>query len=171
MDEPAVSQRFLTEDDKAAARSMFGAGFWFGPALFSAALIVVLALTVLRVIDPSLGLILLVLFGIASYIQLAGRVRSYQAYRQDLEMGVVLVLAGPPERVWMEGLFRPRLVINSDYGFCFIAIGGLILRIPNDQFKEAEDANLVRVAYLPTSGIVVDLEVVHGIGLAAQGAL
>jgi hypothetical protein len=150
---------------------MFGLGFWFGPALFSSVLIFVFALTVLRVIEPALGIIMLVIFGIATYVQLSGRVRNYQAYRQDLEMGVAQVLAGPPERVWMEGRLRPRSIPNSSYGFCFIAIGGRVLRIPNDQFKETGDANSVKVAFLPTSGIVVELEVARGLGLSIQGAL
>ena len=158
MGDDSISQRFLSEDDRAAARSMFGFAFWFGPALFSAILIVVLALTALRVIDPVLGLILLILFGIVSYFALSRRVRTYQAYRQDLEIGVARILEGSPEKVWMGGS-----------GFCFIAIGGVELRIPNDQFQEAKDANSVKAAFLPTSGIVVELEVARGIGLSLRG--
>src|SRR5215469_10380619 len=92
--ELVVSERPMTDDDRIEARALTGFGFWFGPVLFVAAVIVVLGLTLLGEIDRGLGVILLVGLGIAASLLVYGRLRQYGIIRDDLARGVVTVLKG-----------------------------------------------------------------------------
>lgn len=158
MGNPTISQRFLTDDEVREASAVTGCKFWFGPTMFDVGVIVPLVLILLGIMDRPFGLILLTLFSLPTAIFLSARLREYGNVKHDLEMRVVKVVEGAPDMVWM----------NRWSGFCYARFRELDIRVPNDMYKELQDANLVRIAFLPTSLVAVNVKVEHGIGLSAS---
>ena len=72
----------------------------------------------------------------------------------DIERRVVEVIEGAPEHVW------------ASRGFCYLVIAGRTIRVPNDVYGELRESNLVKVAFLPTSLVAVQVEAVRGMGLS-----
>lgn len=161
MGQPMITERVLTDDDIREARAMTGFTFWAGPVISIVAVSIPLVLLSMRTIDKLLGLILLAWFGLYAGFTIIPRLRQYGQIRNDLAAGIVKTLEASPEKVWLN-----RRGFAS--GFAYARFLGLNLRVPNDMYHEISDANLVRVSFLPTSLVAVNIEVEHGIGLAAS---
>lgn len=157
MGQPMITKRVLTDEDIREARAMTGFSFWVGPVIFVVAASIPLVLMSMRTIDKLLALILLILFSTYAGFMIIPRLREYGQIRNDLAAGIVQTLEAAPERVW----------VNRRTGFAYARFLGLNLRVPNDMCHEIRDANLVKVSFLPTSLVAVNIEVEHGIGLAA----
>ena len=154
--EVTVSERLLTDDDRREARALVGFGFWFGPGLFATAVLVLLGLTLFGEIDRLLGGILLAGFALFASFTGVSRLRQYGRVTDDLAAGKVLVLKGPPGMVYADRS-----------GFTYVRFAGFDadIRVPNDVFRELQDANLVELAVLPTSNLAVEVHIEHGLGL------
>jgi hypothetical protein len=158
MGNPTISERFLTDDEVREASAATGWQFWVGPTMAGVGVIVPLILMLLGIIERSYGLILLLLCSLPTAIFLSVRLREYGNIKHDLEIRVVKVVEGAPDVVWT----------NQWSGFCYARCAGLDIRVPNDMYRELQDANLVKVVFLPTSLVAVSVEVEHGIGLSAS---
>ena len=152
-----ITERVLTEDDIRAARAMTGFTFWFGSAISLVALSVPLVLMLTGTIDKLFCLFLLAFSGLYASVTIIPRLRQYGKMRDDLAAGIVKTIEAAPDKAWMSRLT----------GFTYVRLHGLDLRVPNDMYREVSDANLIRVSFLPTSLVTIDVEVEHGIGLAA----
>ena len=145
-------QLFLTEDDIAEAKRMFGWRFWYDGVLCSAATMgCAIALVMTR--HPA-TLFLLVIFGVLALLNIVPRMREHKAFKDDLEMRLASVLLAAPQRVW-----RPENF------FCYLRINGVRIRIPWERYYELREANLIRVIFLPTSRVAVRIEVAPGLGI------
>jgi len=150
------SERLLTDDDRREARAFVGFGFWFFPAMTATVVVIVAGLMLFGEIEKSLGWILLVLFGPLTYFLAASRLRQYGRVKDDLAGGKVLVFKGAPGWVYADRS-----------GFTYVRFAGFDadIRVPNDVFRELQDANLVALAVLPTSNLAVEVHIEHGLGL------
>jgi len=91
-------------------------------------------------------------FFIPAFVLCIVRFRDYQKVVHDIELRIVDVIEGAPEHVWM-----------SRGGFCYLGIAGRTIRVPNDVYGELGESNMVKVAFLPTALVAVQVEAVRGI--------
>ena len=134
---------------------MVGAQFWAGPIMFGVASIVFGIVALGR--DP-VAISLFLSFGSVSVGLWVLRVRDYNKVTQDIDKRIVEVIEGAPEKVWV-----PRYMIEQ-MGFCYIRLGGHTIRVPNELYGELREANMVKVAFLPTALVAVRVEPERGIG-------
>jgi len=148
---------FITVDDIAEAKRMFGFQFWFAPVLFSAtACGLGTGFVVFR--EPVL-LFLFLLFVIFALLNVLLRAREYTAFRSDLELGRVEAIEAAPEKVWIN---RRGVTAN---GFCYVRIKRLRIRVPSQLYGDLREANLVKIVFLPTCRVAVRVEIAHGLGI------
>jgi hypothetical protein len=153
-----VQQRFLTDDEISDARAMVGWQFWAAPIMFGFA---------------SLGLgigavggnpaIIFVFFLVSSLavILCFFRFCDFKKVSHDIEMRVVEIIEDAPQEVWI-----PRNAMElTKVGFCYLLLAGRTIRVPNDAYGELREANIVKVAFLPTALVAVHVESVRGLGL------
>lgn len=154
----AVQQRFLTDNEINEARMMVRWQFWATPMMFGAAS---LGFGIGAVGgDPTIIFLFLLFFSLAVVLCLF-RFHDYKRVSHDIEMRIVEVIEGAPEKVWI-----PRHVIElTRLGFCYLRVAGRTIRVPNDAYGELREANIVTVAFLPTAMVAVRVEPVRGIGL------
>jgi hypothetical protein len=155
-DNCALQQRFLTSDEIRDARATVGWQFWFAPIIFGVA---TLGLGIAALGGNSLIAFMFVFFLIPAFVLWLVRLHDYKKVVHDIEMRVVEVIEGAPEKVW-----TPRITIDiTKLGFCYIRLAGRTIRVPNDAYGELRDTNMVRVAFLPTALAAVRVEAFRGI--------
>src|SRR5215475_4422253 len=154
--ELAVQQRFLTADEIEDARAMVGCQFWAAPIMFG---VVSLGSGIGALGGDSLVVFLFLLFLIPALVLWIVRLHDYRKVVHDIEMRIVEVIEGAPEKVW-----APRGMINiTRVGFCYPRLAGRTIRVPNDSYGELRDANMVSVAFLPIALAAVRVEPFRGI--------
>ena len=149
MGELAVQQRFLTGDEIEDARATVGWQFWFAPSLFGLAC---LGLAIAATGGDPLFAFLFLFFVIPALVLWIVRLRDYKKVVHDIEMRIVEVIEGAPEEVWA-----------TKAGLCYVRLAGRTIRVPNDSYGELREANMARVAFLPTALAAVRVEPFRGI--------
>lgn len=144
-----MQQRFLTSDEIKDARATVGWQFWAAPIMFGTGC---LGLGIGALGGDPLITFLFFLFLIPAFVLCIVRFRDYQKVVHDIELRIVDVIEGAPEHVWM-----------SRGGFCYLGIAGRTIRVPNDVYGELGESNMVKVAFLPTALVAVQVEAVRGI--------
>lgn len=137
---------------------MVGWQFWAAPIIFS---IASLGLGIGAVGGSPAIIAGFLLVSSLTVIVCLFRIREYKKVCQDIELQVVEVIEGAPEKVWIQGsaLDLPKV------GFCYLRIAGRTMRVPNDAYRELREANNVIVAVLPTALVAVHVKSMRGIGL------
>ena len=148
-DNCAVQQRFLTSDEIKDARATVGWQFWAAPIMFGTGC---LGLGIGALGGDPLITFLFFFFLIPAFVLCIVRFRDYQKVVHDIELRIVDVIEGAPERVWA-----------TKGGFCYLRLAGHTIRVPNDSYGELREANMVRVAFLPTALAAVRVEPFRGI--------
>ena len=88
------------------------------------------------------------------------RLRDSKKVSHDIEMRVVHLIEGAPARVWL-----PLSAVElTKLGFCYLSLADRTIEVPNDAYGELREANIVKVAFLPTALVAVKVETVRGIG-------
>lgn len=152
-----MQQRFLTDDEISDARAMVEGQFWTAPIIFGFATLA-LGIGALGG-NPAIILVFLLVFSLTALLCLF-RFLEYKKVSHDIEMRVVELMEGAPERVWI-----PESAIElTKTGFCYLRLAGRTIRVPNDLHGELREANMVKVAFLPTAMVAVRVEPVRGIG-------
>ena len=147
-----VMRRPLTEDEAIEARGMIGWTFWAGPVIFAIGCLVA-GWLLIGADATALGLLaVLVVITIIFWLV---RLRAYSKVRNDIDSGQVEVLEGAPDKISMD----------RRTGLCYLTMQGKKIRVPNDRYRELQDANSVRVAVLPNSLVAVRVDVSRGVGL------
>ena len=144
-----MQQRFLTDDEIKDAKAMVGWQFWAAPLMFVAGSV---GLGVGALFGNPVIIIVFILVVSVTVLLCLLWVRDYNKVTQDIERRVVEVIEGAPEHVWM-----------SRGGFCYLGIAGRTIRVPNDVYGELGESNMVKVAFLPTALVAVQVEAVRGI--------
>ena len=146
-----MQQRFLTEDEISEARAMIGSWFWATPAIFGLAS---LGLGIGAIGgNPAIIFIFVLVFS-AAVLVFFSRLRDFKKMSHDIEMRVVEVIEGAPEKVW-----------TQRDGFCYLVLAGRTIRVPPDVkvYDSLREANIVKVAFLPTALVAVHLESDRGL--------
>ena len=144
-----VQQRFLTSDEIKDARAIVGWQFWAAPVILGVAC---LGLGIGALGRDPLFSFLFFLFLMPSLVLWIVRFRDYQKVVHDTEQRIVEIIEGAPEKVWA-----------TRGGFCYLQLAGRTIRVPNDSYGELREANMVRVAFLPTALTAVRVEPFRGI--------
>jgi hypothetical protein len=145
-------QRFLTDDEIRDAKAMVGWQFWAAPLMFVAAS---LGLGIGALGGNPAIIFAFLLFVSVTVVLCLFRVRNYNRVMLDIERRVVEVIEGAPEHVWV-----------TRGGFCYLGIAGRTIRVPNDVYGELRESNMVKVAFLPTALVAVQVETARGLGLS-----
>ena len=154
----AVQQRFLTDDEIEDARAMVGWQFWAAPIMFGIATLGLGIGALGR--NPAIIFVFLLTCALTAILCLV-RLRDSKKIGHDIEVRLVQVIEGAPEKVWI-----PRSALElTKSGFCYLRLDGRTVRVPNDAYGELREANIVKVAFLPTALVAVKVETVRGIGL------
>ena len=153
-----VQERFLTDDEINDAKAMIGWQFWAAPIIF----VVVSAGLGIGALGSNPDIIFVfILICSLTIVLFLYRLRDYRKVNHDIEMRVVEVIQGAPEKVWV-----PRSTFElTRLGFCYLRLAGHTIRIPNDVYGELREANIVKVAFLPTALVAVRVDSIRGIGL------
>ena len=152
-----MQKRFLTDDEINDARAMVGWQFWAAPIMFAMAS---LGLGIGALGGDPVVIFLFLLLGSLAVILWIIRLRDYSKVTHDIEMRLVEVIEDAPEKVWV-----PRSTIElTKVGFCYLQLAGRTIRVPNDSYGELREANMVKVAFLPTALVAVRVEPLRGIG-------
>jgi hypothetical protein len=155
--ELGVQQRMLTDDEISDARAMVGWQFWAAPIMFGIASLGLGVGALGR--NPAVIFVFLLICGLAVIVSLS-RFRDYNKVSHDIEMRVVEVIEGTPDKVWI-----PRSGLElTRAGFCYLRLAGHTIRVPPDAYGELREANTVKVAFLPTAMVAVRVEPVRGLG-------
>lgn len=135
------------------ARAMVGWRFWVPPVIFGCASLS-LGLGAIGG-NPVIIFVFLLVFS-AEVILFLSRVRDFKKVSHDIEMRVVEVIEGAPEKVW----------VQRD-GSCYLSLAGRTIRVPPDAhvYGSLREANIVKVAFLPTALVAVDVESDRGLGI------
>jgi hypothetical protein len=150
--ELAVQQRFLTEDEISDARAMIGWQFWAAPLIFGFAS---LGLGIGAIGgNPVIIFVFLLVFSAAVLLCLS-RVSDFKKVSHDIEMRVAEVIEGAPEKVWVQR------------GVCYVVLAGRTIRVPPDAhvFGSLREANIVKIAFLPTALVALHVESDRGLGI------
>jgi hypothetical protein len=145
-------QRFLTDDEIRDAKAMVGWQFWAAPLMFVAAS---LGLGIGALGGNPAIIFVFLLFVSVTVVLCLFWVRNYNRVMLDIERRVVEVIKGAPEHVWV-----------TRGGFCYLGIAGRTIRVPNDVYGELRESNMVKVAFLPTALVAVQVETARGLGLS-----
>lgn len=153
MRELVVQQRFLTEDEISDARAMIGWRFWAAPLIFGFAS-VGLGIGAIGGNPVIIFVFLLVFTG--EVIQCFFCFREFQKVSHDIQMRVVELIEGAPEKVWVQR-----------NGSSCLVLAGRTIRVPPDAhvFENLREANIVKVAFLPTALVAVHVESKRGLGI------
>ncbi len=86
---------------------------------------------------------------------------EFKRVSHDIEMRVAEVIEGASEKVW-----------GQRDGFCYLLLAGRTIRVPPDAhvYGNLREANIVRVAFLPTAVVAVHVESDRGLGHIAVSA-
>jgi len=153
-------QRRITEDEGNDVRPMVGYYLWAGPISLTVCVLLIAFLSALYIDDSRSDRLFMEYFSLALaclFVLPAWyfSIRRYGRIKQDIAGGIVFEVEGAPERTYMK----------AGAGSCHVRIQGIDLTIPNDRFNEVKDANLIRIAFLPRSRVVVCLEIAYGLGI------
>src|SRR5437764_3316167 len=142
-DNTAVQQPPITDEEISEAKSMFGFAFW------APLIVTVLFLLVVGIVIGlnAIGMAIIGCLVVPEVVFLILRWREYQSLQSDLQVGMLQVIEGAPEKVWM-----------GRSGFCFLRLHGKKIRVPNDRYSELKEATMARVAVLPNSLIAVRVD-------------
>jgi len=137
---------------------MIGWEFWAAPLIFGVAS---LGLGIGAAGGNSAIIFVFLLVLSLTLILCLFRFRDFRKVSHDIEMRVVEVLEGAPEKVWI-----PRSGIElTKAGFCYLLLAGRTIRVPTDAYGELCEANIVKVTFLPTALVAVRIEPFRGLGL------
>ncbi len=152
-----MQQRFLTDDEINDARAMVGWQFWAAPIMFGVASF---GLGIGALGGDPVVVFLFLLLGSLAVILWIVRLRDYSKVTHDIEIRLVEVIEDAPEKIWV-----PRSTIElTKVGFCYLQLAGRTIRVPNGSYGELREANMVKVAFLPTALVAVRVEPLRGIG-------
>jgi hypothetical protein len=142
----------LTDEEVGNAKQLIGWTFWFGPAFFA---LVSFAGMIFALTGEALALWIATPIFVASIVFWTARLRQCKDFDCDMERRIVEVLDGAPEKVWL-----------TRSGDCYISLQGRTIKVPNDSYGALKEATIVKVVFLPTSGIAVHVDAGRGIGLS-----
>jgi hypothetical protein len=152
-----MQQRLLTDDEIGTARAMVSYQFWAVPVMFGLAS---LGLAGFALGGNPTVIFLFVLFCSLATVLWISRVRDYHKVAHDIQMRIVEVVEGGPDKVWV-----PRHTIElTKLGFCYVRVAGRTIRVPSDSYGELREANIVKITFLPTALVAVRIEAIRGIG-------
>jgi hypothetical protein len=105
--------------------------------------------------NPAITFSFLLVFSAAVILCLA-RIRDFKKVSHDIEMRVAEVVEGAPEKVW-----------TQRDGYCYIRLSGRTIRVPPDAhvYGSLREANVVKIAFLPTARVAVHVESDRGLGI------
>lgn len=148
-----MERRLLTEDEVRDARAMVGGWFWAAPAIWGLPGVVGLAIGAIGG-NPAMMFASLVVLTVAAILCLFC-VRDFKKVNHDIEMRIAEVIEGAPEKVW------------TSHGYCYLLLAGRAIRVPPDVhvYASLREANVVRVAFLPTALTAVNVEPDRGLGI------
>src|SRR5215475_10417651 len=159
-----MQQRLLTDDEIMDARAMVGWQFWAAPIMFG---ITSLGLGLFALGgNPAIIFVFLLVLSLTVILCLF-RFRDFKKVNHDIELRLVEVVEGAPQKVWI-----PRSAIElTKAGFCYLLLASRTIRVPTDHYEELREANIVKVAFLPTALVAVHVESARGLGLQRSGLL
>jgi hypothetical protein len=116
---------------------MVGWQFWAAPAIFGFA---GLGLGIGAIGGNPVIIFAFLLVFSAAFLLCLSRVRDFKKVSHDIEMRVVEVIEGAPEKVWAQ----------RD-GFCYLLLAGRTIRVPPDLhvYESLREANTVKIAFRP----------------------
>jgi hypothetical protein len=106
--------------------------------------------------DAAAMLLFLGILGIFPVALWLIRVRQYKRFAADIEARIVNIVQGVPEDV--------RLTRG---GRCYISVEGRDICVPNEYYKELQEANAAKIEFLPMSRLATKVTVIRGIGIGA----
>lgn len=148
-----MEQRFLSDNELRDARSLIGWQFWAGP-ISSTVFVLAFALYAAREGNAEAKLVFLGILGILPAVLWFIRVRQYKRFVADIETRTVDIVQGAPERV--------RLTRG---GRCYLRVEGRDICVPNEYYKELQEANAAKIEFLPASRLATKVTVIRGIGI------
>lgn len=131
---------------------MVGWQFWTPPVIFTAGYFV--AAWFALSLDLSAEVICFLLFGGLAAVAWINCIRQYRKFTRDMAAGLVQIVEGAPERVFM-----------TRFGRCYIRISGRKLRVANEYYNELREANNIRIEFLPESRIAIRVNIARGVGI------
>ena len=147
-----MAQRLLTADEMSDARAMVGWQFWAAPAIFGLAS---LGLGIGAIGGNPVIIFVFFLVFSAAVIVCLNRVDQFKKVNHDIEMRVAQVIEGAPEKVWPQ----------KGVGWA-LSYSGRDIQVPYDVYDgNLREVNIVRVAFLPTALVAVNVEVTRGLGI------
>jgi hypothetical protein len=158
--------RLLSNDDLEDVRAVVGWKFWIGPIMltfFYVAAVVVFSLNYGLWAESFsdyllMQLIFFAALGIPTMFLWFTRLKQYKQFDRDRHLGIVEIVEGRPEQVWM----------NAD-GLCYIRFAGHNILLEYFTYIELRTATLVRVEFLLQSCIAVRASSIPGpIGLCRR---
>lgn len=148
-----MERRFLKDDELSDAATLIGWQFWAGP-ISSSVFLLAFALYAARDEDAGAILSVLGILGILPAFLWFIRIRQYKRFSADIEGRIVEIAQGVPEHV--------RLTRG---GRCYLSVEGRDICVPNEYYKELEEANAAKIEFLPTSRLATKVTVIRGIGI------
>ncbi|MBZ5504580.1 MAG: hypothetical protein LAO78_03735 [Acidobacteriia bacterium] len=144
--------RALAEDDRTDAKALIGRQFWAAPVIFTAGYFVIVWFVL--DLDFLVEVTCLLLIGGLAAAAWVNCVRQYRKFALDMAGGLVQIVEGAPERVYM-----------TRFGRCYMKISGRKLRVANEYYNELREANNVRIEFLPESRIAIRVNIARGLGI------
>jgi hypothetical protein len=148
-----MEQRFLTDEELQDAKALFGLRFWLGPLVTTIFFFIVAWLIAgekdVEMKTFVLGIVCLVPAGLWFV-----SVRQYRRFAADIQTRVVAVVMGAPEKV--------RLTKS---GRCYVRLEGSDVCVPNEYYKELQDATAAKIEFLPNSRLATRVKIIRGLGL------
>jgi len=150
-----MQERFLTDAELQDARGLIGWQFWAGP-IIAAIFFFLAAWFVAGEKGIETKIIVLALLGTVAVGFWLVRFRQYRTFAADIQRRVVEVVKGAPERV--------RLTRT---GRCYARIDGHNICVPNEHYKELQDANAAEIEFLPGSRLATRVKIIRGLGIGS----
>jgi hypothetical protein len=148
-----MEQRFLTDEELQDAKALFGLRFWLGP-LVATICFFACAWLIAGEKDVEVKTLVLGILGVVSASLWLVSIRQYKRFAADIQTRVLAVVIGAPERV--------RL---TKTGRCYVRLEGRDVCVPNEYYKELQDANAARIEFLPRSRLATRVKIIRGLGL------
>lgn len=148
-----MQRRFLNDDELRDAQKLVGWQFWIGP-ISSTLVFLACGWYAGQEEDLRTKYLGLGILGILFAPFWVVRAWQYKKFAVDIQARAVDVVQGAPERV--------RL---SRMGRCYVRVEGRDICVPNEHYKELQDANAAKIEFLPESRLATKVTVIRGMGI------
>jgi len=148
-----MQRRFLNDDELREARTLIGWQFWAGP-ISSTIVLIGCAWYAGREGDAGTKFLLLGILGILPATIWLLRARQCKRFATDVQARAVDVVRGAPERVRLTRMGR-----------CYVRVEDRDICVPNEYYKELQEANASKIEFLPASRLATKVTVIRGLGI------